>query len=88
MDFLNRNSDSSYRDKIIEYRNALLRPDSSAFIAKNHVEAAIVVEQFPIIKFIVEYSDKTFAFYIVGTDGRIFADKTPSIVDKFLAWFH
>lgn len=88
MDFLNRASDLSYRDKIIEYRNSLLNRDGTVAIPKDiYHNSSIVVEQFPVIKCVIEYSNEIFTFYIVGTDGKVYADKTPSLWDKFCAWF-
>lgn len=89
IDFLKQASDTSYLDKIYQYRNSLFNSDGSVLIDSNiYVKSSVVVEQIPVIKCIVEYSNELFPFYIVGTDGRVFADKTPSIWDRVCAWFH
>ncbi len=89
VDFLTRVYDSSYLEKIYQYRDSLFNRDGSALIDSNiYVKSSIVIEPIPVIKCIVEYSNELFYFYIIGTDGRVFADKTPSIWDRFCAWLH
>ena len=89
VDFLTRVSDSSYLEKIYQYRNSLLNRDGSVLIDSNiYVKSSITIEQIPVINCSVEYSNEIFYFHILGTDGRVFADKTPSMWDKFCAWFH
>lgn len=89
MGFLNRASDSSFHNKLISYRDSLYETDGSVLTAENvYISSSIVIEQFPVIKCEVQYSNETFIFYIIGTDGKIYADKTPSLWDKFCAWLH
>lgn len=89
VDFLTRVYDSSYLEKIYQYRDSLFNRDGSALIDSNiYVKSSIVIEQIPVFKCIVEYSKETFIFYIIGTDGKVFADKTPTLWDRFCAWLH
>lgn len=88
MDCLSMTSDLSYHDKMLEYRRSLINTDGSILIKPDiYVKSSILVEQFPIIKCSIEYSKEVFNFYIVGYDGKVFADKTPSIWDKICAFF-
>lgn len=89
MDFLNRFSDLSYHDKMLEYRKSLVNPNGSVLIKPNiFVKSSILVEHFPIIKCSIEYSNEIFNFIIIGCEGKVFADKIPSIWDKICAFFH
>lgn len=88
LDYLERASDSSYRNKILEYRNALIKSDNAPAIGNEiYSKTSILAEQFPLVKCSIEYSNELFTFYIIGTDGCVFADKTPSWWDKLCAWF-
>lgn len=88
LDYLEHASDSSYRNKIQEYRNALIKSDNSPVIGNEiYSKTSILAEQFPLVKCSIEYSNELFTFYIIGIDGCVFADKTSSWWDKLCAWF-
>lgn len=89
LEYLERASCLSYRNKILQYRNNLIKSDGTPAIDDNiYSKISILVEQFPVVKCSIEYSNELFTFYIIGTDGRVFADKTPSLWDRFCAWLH
>ena len=85
-DLLDSLSDSSYKEKMIQYRSTLLEKSKDAKCS--YIETTVYIEKFPIIECVVEYSNENFQFIIIGTDGKVFVDKTPSWWDKFCAFFH
>lgn len=89
IDLLTQVPDSSYLDKILEYRKSLIDSDGSRLISSDvYIKSSILVEQFPIIECNIEYSNEIFNFHIIGFDGKVFADKTPSFWDRLCAFFH
>lgn len=88
MDILSQLPDPAFMEKMLNYRNTLFKKDGSPSLSdENFCKSSITIEQFPLIKCEIEYSNERFTFFILGTDCKVYADKLPTFWDKLCAWF-